>query len=168
MRKTWCQMTGECMNRKSFIEFARKIASQGPQYFPLLFQLVTKTNLNTESASRLRGLPLHVPRTAVLLLSSPSNLANQLNRHKTREIKLPAEWHSSFPPTRIIKAVEMRERSPARASGFFYLPLRRRNRRLFHRIVYENAHLALFFLQKSGFRGAYLGNMTRQTALSHL
>ena len=46
-------------------------------------------------------------------MSRPLTPPNQLNQQKTREIKRFAKWHSSFPPARIIKAVEMREKSGA-------------------------------------------------------
>jgi hypothetical protein len=90
-----------------------------------------------------------------IAVSRPSTPKNPPNSHQPNHINLKNSWHSSFPPTRIIKAVEMRERSPAHESGFFCLPLRQKRRRLSLPMVYENAHLAPFFPRKSGFRGAF-------------
>jgi hypothetical protein len=52
-----------------------------------------------------RGLPLHEPRTAVQLLSSPSTPKNSSNQHPINHFHQKNSWHSSYAPRRIIKSV---------------------------------------------------------------
>jgi hypothetical protein len=89
-----------------------KSASQGPHYFPFLFQSVTKPDRTYCQPGIGSGLLLLEPRTAVLLLSSPSNHEKRLNHQKTKEKKLSRKWHTRFPPQRIIKAVGYKQTRP--------------------------------------------------------
>jgi hypothetical protein len=45
-------------------------------------------------------------------VSSPSTHQDRVNRHKTKEKKLSRNWHSSYVPSRIIKAVENKQTRP--------------------------------------------------------
>jgi hypothetical protein len=62
-------------------------------------------------------------------MSSPSTRQNQLNQQKTREIKLPRKWHSSYAPPDKIEDVEIkktREARPPRRASLRFSP--RQNR----------------------------------------
>jgi hypothetical protein len=55
-------------------------------------------------------------------VSSPSNLKNRLNQQKTKEKKLLSKWHSSYLPSRIIKAVGNKQTRPKRRAFAFNAP----------------------------------------------
>jgi hypothetical protein len=94
-------------------------------------------------------------------VSSPSNRPNQLNQQKTREIKLPAEWHSSFPPKRTIKAVEMTEKRGACVGLLLFASASKKPSFISPDGVRKRASCAVF-LQKSGFRGACSGEYEQE------
>jgi hypothetical protein len=55
-------------------------------------------------------------------LSSPSNLQNPPNPHHPNNIKVSRRWHTSFPPSRIIKSVSKTKQTRPSSRVFAFNP----------------------------------------------